>query len=69
MSRSTKYKIIKENTNGCTQFGLLITRSNTKVYINEISSEKSKVKDMINKMRTYNVDPEIVKEIIDDLLV
>ena len=47
MSYSTKYKIIKENVNGNTQFGLLISRNNTKVYINKISSDKSKVKNMI----------------------
>ncbi len=69
MSYSTKYKIIKENVNGNTQFGLLISRNKSKVYINKISSNKSKVKNMISKMRTYNVDPEIAREIVEDLLV
>lgn len=66
--RKTKYKIIKTKNNDILEYGLEIKNSQNKLCIEQISTKISTVKEIIKKLKPYNVEPEIVLELIPDLL-
>lgn len=72
MKQITSYKIIKNKAAAeaerQVQFGLRIKKNKKTVFVTEISTDKHYVKNMIQKLKPYNLCPEVAKEVITDLL-
>ncbi|MBQ7289195.1 MAG: hypothetical protein IJW78_05675, partial [Clostridia bacterium] len=51
-----------------TEYGLQICGNGEKIKVEQISTERRIVKDIIRKLKPYNISPEIAKEIIEDLI-
>ncbi len=66
--RKTKYKIIKTKNDNIIEYGLEIKNDQKKLFIEQISTKISTVKGIIKKLKPYNIEPEIVLEVIPDLL-
>lgn len=64
----TKYKVVKSKSDFGLQYGLKVTNGHHNIIVENISIKKSIVKDIIKKLKPYNVEPEIVLELVPDLL-
>lgn len=72
MKQLTNYRITKreiyENLKMQTEFGLYIKDREDCVQIDCISSDRQHVKDIVRKLKPFNLSPCIAKEVIEDLL-